>query len=163
MDLHKVWQLYFMQLFPNIQSVTCRRCSLVLATWTYFVSFLCDKLFSFRPCFMPPPSLQQIAAPHPRQITTVHASIASLSFYRPDALPADQPTASKHWRQLHGQYCSVQLLTVIGPRPVAYVLLWIAWFSFTVALWWTVPTDTISIIIIPPNNISWMYAKTNQF
>jgi len=32
----------------------------------------------------------------PRQITTPasHHSI----FYRPDALPATQPTASKHWR-----------------------------------------------------------------
>ena len=28
-----------------------------------------------------------------------HASTLLLSFYRPDALPATQPTASKHWRQ----------------------------------------------------------------
>ena len=28
-----------------------------------------------------------------------HASTLPLSFYRPDALPAAQPTASKHWRQ----------------------------------------------------------------
>ena len=28
-----------------------------------------------------------------------HTSTPSLSFYRPDALPAAQPTASKHWRQ----------------------------------------------------------------
>ena len=27
-----------------------------------------------------------------------HASTPPLSFYRPDALPAAQPTASKHWR-----------------------------------------------------------------
>ena len=34
---------------------------------------------------------------HSRQIATLapHRSV----FYRPDALPADQPTASKHWRQ----------------------------------------------------------------
>ena len=31
--------------------------------------------------------------------TDNHASTWSLSFYRPDALPAAQPTASKHWRQ----------------------------------------------------------------
>ena len=31
--------------------------------------------------------------------TDNHASTPSLSFYRPDALPAAQPTASKHWRQ----------------------------------------------------------------
>ena len=38
------------------------------------------------------------SAPRSRQITspTPHHSV----FYRPDALPAAQPTASKHWRQL---------------------------------------------------------------
>jgi len=30
--------------------------------------------------------------------TDNHASTTPLSFYRPDALPATQPTASKHWR-----------------------------------------------------------------
>jgi len=30
--------------------------------------------------------------------TDNHASISPLSFYRSDALPAAQPTASKHWR-----------------------------------------------------------------
>jgi len=36
------------------------------------------------------------SAPHSRQITmpAPHSSV----FYRPDALPATQPTASKHWR-----------------------------------------------------------------
>jgi len=35
------------------------------------------------------------SAPHPRQITTpTHHHC----FYRPDALPAAKPTASKHWR-----------------------------------------------------------------
>ena len=39
------------------------------------------------------------SAPRSRQITTPapHHSV----FYRLDALPATQPTASKHWRQLH--------------------------------------------------------------
>ena len=38
------------------------------------------------------------SAPHSRQITmpAPHHSV----FYRPDALPAAQPTASKHWRQI---------------------------------------------------------------
>ena len=38
------------------------------------------------------------SAPHSTQITmpTPHHSV----FYKPDALPAAQPTASKHWRQL---------------------------------------------------------------
>ena len=31
--------------------------------------------------------------------TDNHASTPPLSFYRPDALPAAQPTASKHWRR----------------------------------------------------------------
>jgi len=31
--------------------------------------------------------------------TDNHASMPPLSFYRPYALPATQPTASKHWRQ----------------------------------------------------------------
>jgi len=31
--------------------------------------------------------------------TDNHASMPPLIFYRPDALPATQPTASKHWRQ----------------------------------------------------------------
>ena len=38
------------------------------------------------------------SAPHSRQIT-MPASHHSV-FYRPDALPAAQPTASKHWRLL---------------------------------------------------------------
>ena len=33
--------------------------------------------------------------------TDNHASTSPLSFYRPDALPAAQPTASRHWRQCH--------------------------------------------------------------
>jgi len=39
------------------------------------------------------------SAPRSRQITTPapHHSV----FYRPDALPATQPTASKHWRHIH--------------------------------------------------------------
>jgi len=44
------------------------------------------------------------SAPHSRQINTPapHHSI----FYRPDALPAAQPTASKHWRQ-NNHYANV--------------------------------------------------------
>jgi len=32
--------------------------------------------------------------------TDNHTSTSPLSFYRPDALPAAQPTASKHWRRI---------------------------------------------------------------
>ena len=38
------------------------------------------------------------SAPRPKQMT-MHASTTPISFYRPDTLPAAQPTASKHWRQ----------------------------------------------------------------
>jgi len=34
--------------------------------------------------------------------TDNHANTPPLSFYRPDALPAAQPTASKHWTQMQG-------------------------------------------------------------
>jgi len=44
LELHKVGQ----QLFIYLNSC----CSLVLATWMYFVPFLCDELFSFRPSFV---------------------------------------------------------------------------------------------------------------
>ena len=46
------------------------------------------------------------SAPRSRQITTPvpHRSV----FYRPDALPAAQPTASKHWRQsMHCRFCEM--------------------------------------------------------
>jgi len=37
--------------------------------------------------------------------TDNHASTPPLIFYRPDALPATQPTASKHWRPTQNTYC----------------------------------------------------------
>ena len=41
--------------------------------------------------------------------TDNHASTSLLIFYRPDALPATQPTASKHWRQLvHNTKCKLE-------------------------------------------------------
>ena len=49
------------------------------------------------------------SAPHSRQITTLapHHSV----FYRPDALPAAQPTASKHWK--HVIYSVVVFVAVL--------------------------------------------------
>jgi len=46
------------------------------------------------------------SAPRSRQITTPapHCSL----FYRPDALPAIQPTASKHWRNKHWRNIMIQ-------------------------------------------------------
>jgi len=45
--------------------------------------------------------------------TDNHAITSPLSFYRPDALPAAQPTASKHWR--HSR--RIASLRVSKPRP----------------------------------------------
>jgi len=41
-----------------------------------------------------------------------HASASPLSFYRPDALPATQPTALKHWRSLENVCKNTWLLVV---------------------------------------------------
>ena len=65
------------------------------------------------------------SAPRSRQITTPasHHSV----FYRPDALPAAQPTASKHWRQ--SKYTNTNQY-IFAPRichPSEYQLLrWLA-------------------------------------
>ena len=41
--------------------------------------------------------------------TDNHASTSSLSFYRLDALPATQPTASKHWRHYYMKHTNTHL------------------------------------------------------
>ena len=50
------------------------------------------------------------SAPHSRQITmpAPHHSV----FYRPDALPAAQPTASKHWKQCPSYHWTNNLKTL---------------------------------------------------
>ena len=55
------------------------------------------------------------SAPHSRQIT-MPAPHHSSFFYRPDALPAAQPTASKHWRQL----LTTLKMTLSGTHCVAW-------------------------------------------
>ena len=52
------------------------------------------------------------SAPHARQITTPapHHSV----FYRPDALPAAQPTASKHWRHKTETDMVAKLMLALG-------------------------------------------------
>jgi len=42
--------------------------------------------------------------------TDNHANTSSLNFYRPDALPDAQPTASKHWRPLYCNAANIRLL-----------------------------------------------------
>jgi len=51
------------------------------------------------------------SAPRSRQITTPVPH--HLVFYRPDALPATQPTASKHWR--HVQHVLVAITSAVWP------------------------------------------------
>jgi len=48
--------------------------------------------------------------------TDNHASTSPFSFYRPDALAATQPTASKHWRHKTTLYC----VTIIRTRQPFY-------------------------------------------
>ena len=51
------------------------------------------------------------SAPRSRQIT-MPAPHHSSFLYRPDALPATQPTASKHWRQKHWSLMFETLVSV---------------------------------------------------
>ena len=55
------------------------------------------------------------SAPHSRQTTTPapHRSV----FYRPDALPAAQPTVSKHWRQHSALKCKYESSIVTRTVP----------------------------------------------
>ena len=87
------------------------------------------------------------SAPRSRQITTPapHHSV----FYRPDAFPAAQPTASKHWRHWtqnqSKQNFSWVIMSVISPHTPKFKMIaplreseygWnisrVAWFSFFV-------------------------------
>ena len=46
-------------------------------------------------------------------LTSAHLHHSPI-FYRPDTLPAAQPTVSKHWRQSkHWRHCSEKFLTVV--------------------------------------------------
>jgi len=65
------------------------------------------------------------SAPRSRQITTPHhASTPPLMFYRPDALPAAQPTASMHCAKILG----VKLLFL-------YLMIWQRIFSCDFVAW----------------------------
>ena len=61
------------------------------------------------------------SAPHSRQITTPapHRSV----FYRPDALPAAEPTASKQWRQICCNWHCVRLEQAEPQRATAYAVI----------------------------------------
>jgi len=56
--------------------------------------------------------------------TDNHASTSILFFYRPDTLPATQPTASKHWRQqAETQQCRKGAWAKNGLKPQLYNML----------------------------------------
>ena len=63
------------------------------------------------------------SVPRSRQITTPapHHSV----FYRPDALPAAQPTASKHWK--HKRMKSVGDISYLGSVPFSALTLFVGW------------------------------------
>jgi len=77
------------------------------------------------------------SAPRSRQITTPapHHSV----FYRPDALPAAQPTASKHWRHImlcnKKKYKNQAGMNLTPPPPqnsnaLQLLLLFMHWFQW---------------------------------
>jgi len=62
--------------------------------------------------------------------TDNHASTLPLSFYRPDALPAAQPTASKHWR-LKSSNGSAQNIIIGGlAEQCAVIYVYVCVFDF---------------------------------
>ena len=63
------------------------------------------------------------SAPLSRQITTPAPQHSA--FYRPDALPATQPTVSKHWRQVNVKVDMVWILlaTACNIKPCQYSVL----------------------------------------
>ena len=69
------------------------------------------------------------SAPHSRQVTTpaLHHSV----FYRPDALPAAQPTASTHWRHGVNRWTSKQtnILSLITQRYYNLRCQYLRWFG----------------------------------
>ena len=81
------------------------------------------------------------SAPRSRQITmpAPHHSV----FYRPDALPAAQPTASKHWRQAINQHCVKILMGPSSTRELynnvkKHTMLYTDWVQPTETPFWSI-------------------------
>jgi len=87
--------------------------------------------------------------------TDNHASTSPFSFYRPDALPAAQPTASKHWRftwkmvvkTLFWLYCwRFRHKNTLHDMPTVYSMFWWpCWFW----QWHTSRNSTLATGICP--------------
>ena len=68
------------------------------------------------------------SAPHSRQITPApHHSV----FYRPDALPATQPTVSKYWNKLkwivHHKFLCVIVRQFLSQQLFSTFFFWLCW------------------------------------
>ena len=61
--------------------------------------------------------------------TNNHASTPPLIFYRPDALPAAQPTASKHWRQYKENNSVLDICLLRRHICISCVVCYCYWFS----------------------------------
>jgi len=68
--------------------------------------------------------------------TDNHTSTSPLNIYRPDALPAAQPTASKHWRQSTGCWFVGLLTLASGLKNVKTAQQTVAVFQQTFAVLW---------------------------
>ena len=62
-----------------------------------------------------------------------HASTSLLSFYRPDALPAAQPTVLKHWRQ--NGYNVNNLVWAHTPVSLYLCIGW-SWWNYSFVVWY---------------------------
>jgi len=102
-------------------------------------------------------------APHCRQITmpAPHHSV----FYRPDALPVAQPTASKHWRQLTLYNTSAKnhkmrkILDKFSPCLFGRVIKWLRAVSRLVRSLESWADDFHPITSCPPH-LSWRNLRT---
>jgi len=65
--------------------------------------------------------------------TDNHASTPPLSFYRPDALPAAQPTVSKHWRWILCSNIMTEIALVLWTRQ--WRCLEQSWSRDTIVMW----------------------------
>ena len=64
--------------------------------------------------------------------TDNHASTPLLSFYRPYAVPAAQPTASKHWRHRRIYVCNQHVICIFSSTAAVILveIIWLALFRF---------------------------------
>ena len=89
--------------------------------------------------------------------TDNHASTPPLKFfYRPDALPAAQPTASKHWRgmvqgdyQIHGMSVTVQWTEENGRMDSWHAIHWTNIKCKYHSLYWYLPYTDLSLQDLP--------------